>query len=299
MVERTRQENATSTNGANSNFQCTPAMKNYFVRMNRISCVRGNALVLCLRLSLSGGRFAVIVQWQANWKSGTPTHTIASCIVAGLSCHTHFTLAYNIFQCNSLLTRFGLISGLSVVCLYYIRVCVWCYFIVNFHISSIFIHFDRLKALTGWLNVMNCVPALCAFSPKPCCVYIIVYAGVFFWIPNTMQLFVGVFPCLCVPNTGRSFVLCLFFGFSLDAHFSDFSLSCVHFVCGWDSISFFPLFLFISLCAVVMVAFCVPLSVWLYFHFGCAWLNFRNPMRFSSFPTVCAVYRVHVWMPAA
>lgn len=66
--------NATLTNysdGANSNFQCIPAMKNYFVSESRLPCVRASLDAMPFyslppspfrSLTLSGERFDIIAQ---------------------------------------------------------------------------------------------------------------------------------------------------------------------------------------------------------------------------------------------
>lgn len=54
--------NATHTNGANSNFQCIPAMKNYFMSESHIVCT----CVAFLCGDSSGERFNVIAQWTIH-----------------------------------------------------------------------------------------------------------------------------------------------------------------------------------------------------------------------------------------
>lgn len=175
---------------------------------------------------------------------------------------------------------------------------------IGYELASLFVH----------------LPALCAFSSKPCCVYIIyhfhcVYALVFLYV----QLFVGwfflVFVCLTATHSLWSLAFsscsCLLvqtlslFRFSLDAHlivFSDFSLCCVHFMCGRDSPCFTSFrFSAVShtvccgdgrfLCATFRLAL---FSLWL-------WpVQLPKSKRFSSYQRcVCVCIDLHEWMPTA
>lgn len=222
----------------------------------RLECSLYHALCFCSSRSFALWRAIRCNCTMATRDNQKKAHA-AAFWCSGLSCHNHFVLAA-IFQCklvvDSLWINFGRISV----------VYVWCYLIVNFHISSIFIHFDRLKALVLcyelFLSLFVYLPALCAFSSKPCCVYIIyhfhcVYGLVFVYVRLFVGRFFLVFVCLTETHSlwSLTFSSCFrllvqslsLFRFSFDAHFivfSDFSLCCVHFMCGWDS-PFFTSFL--------------------------------------------------------